>query len=316
MPATTTKKKTKRATARMTPRTTMPASKNGDGHAVFDTQKQYAVTPNGEMKGGQTSNDNHADFVALISAIQEDYILRRALIRSQRRLNNQCRAFVRRVLGWRMDLPESEEDLQDSIKERNRINKEAKELITAIQGGQTRNDNQPTFAASVRGFCITILQARSPLDREREHAEQRLRKHAEQLPAWEWVKGVHGMGSLGLAIIIGEAGDLGNYANPGKLWKRLGLAPPSTYDMIKNDGTPGRCLPRQRRSAIWTIGDSLIRSKGDYKSVYDERKAYEKERDPDMTKMHAHRRSQRYMEKRVIRNLWREWTQHDRPIPH
>ncbi|HUT92081.1 MAG TPA: hypothetical protein VMY37_21480 [Thermoguttaceae bacterium] len=307
MTATTTKKKTKRANQKMTPTPDLPASKNGDGQYLNDTRTGPAVTPNGEMKGGHLTNDIQTRLAALISAIQEDYILRRALIRSQIRLDNQCRAYVRRVLGWRMDLPE---------KERNRINKEAGELVTAIQGGHGPDDNQLAFAALVHGFCITMLQARSPLDREREHAEQRLRKHAEQLPAWAWVKGVHGMGSLGLAIIIGEAGDLSNYANPGKLWKRLGLAPPSTYDMIKIDGTPGRCLPRQRRSAIWTIGYSLILSGGDYKTIYDERKAYEKERDPDMTKMHAHRRAQRYMEKRVIRNLWREWTQHDRPIPH
>ena len=49
-------------------------------------------------------------------------------------------------------------------------------------------------------------------------------KLAKQLPAYEWVKGVRGFGDLSFARIIAETGDLSGYANPGKVWKRLGLA--------------------------------------------------------------------------------------------
>ena len=119
-----------------------------------------------------------------------------------------------------------------------------------------------------------------------------------------------------MAIIVGEAGDLSNYENPAKLWKRLGLGPyegKAASTWRKAGGLSAEqwievgYSPR-RRSAMWTIGDALIKGNdGAYKQLYDDRKAYEVERDPKMSKMHAHRRAQRYMEKRLVRDLWQAW---------
>ena len=121
------------------------------------------------------------------------------------------------------------------------------------------------------------------------------------------------IGALGLAVIIGEAGDLSNYPNPGKLWKRFGLAPDDAYRMTTKTGEIAVAKPRRRRSVIWTIGDCLIKTNRkdgepcEYAAIYYARKEYEHERDEEITDMKAHRRAQRYMEKRLIRNLWRAW---------
>ena len=81
-----------------------------------------------------------------------------------------------------------------------------------------------------------------------------------------------------------------------------------TANGVTKAGKEAHAIPRRRRSAIWTIGDSLIKQNEDgYRAVYDERKQYEKARDPEMSKMYAHRRAQRYMEKRLLRDLWRAW---------
>ena len=47
---------------------------------------------------------------------------------------------------------------------------------------------------------------------------------AKALPVASFVEETRGFGYLGLAQIVAEAGDLSNYANPAKLWKRFGLA--------------------------------------------------------------------------------------------
>ena len=54
-------------------------------------------------------------------------------------------------------------------------------------------------------------------------------------------------------MIVGEAGDLAGYANPGKLWKRMGLAPKEAYQDVTDDGK----LRAGRRASC-----SPIRTKG------------------------------------------------------
>lgn len=75
-----------------------------------------------------------------------------------------------------------------------------------------------------------------------------------------------------LAVIIGEAGDLSNYATKERLWKRMGLAPHQKGDK-NHAGSTWRMLggltakeweevgysPR-RRSVAWTAGDVVLRA--------------------------------------------------------
>jgi len=69
----------------------------------------------------------------------------------------------------------------------------------------------------------------------------------------------------------------------------------------------------KRRSRMWNIGDALIKGNADgiYRATYLKRKEYELARNPEMPKIHAHRRAQRYMEKRLLRDLWRAWGRTD-----
>jgi hypothetical protein len=158
-----------------------------------------------------------------------------------------------------------------------------------------------------------IVQARDYLTAHRKAAARHLEKQSVQLPVWEaFVRGVRGCGPLGLALIIGEAHDLDRYANPAKLWKRMGLA-------VMPDG---RCQRRvaeteagllngyspRRRSLMHVLGDSLVKlNDGAYRAAYDSRKAYELERAPDMRLGVAHKRAMRYMEKRFLLHLWQAW---------
>ncbi len=75
----------------------------------------------------------------------------------------------------------------------------------------------------------------------------------------------------------------------------------------------------RRRSLMWNIGECLIKAQvrkdpadetkriaiGSYGQVYLDRKAYEQTRTESLAL--AHNRAKRYMEKRLLRELWKAW---------
>jgi hypothetical protein len=160
-------------------------------------------------------------------------------------------------------------------------------------------------------------------------------------------KDTRGFGAASLAVIVGEAGDLSIYSNPAKLWKRMGigivgdirqggLAKSASKESWIEHG-----YSRQRRSRMWNIGEALLKKENPYRDLYLIRLAYEhakalsagltpasamkvtieswKERGlPPLEKVtkltekhrgagHMHNRARRYVEKRLLRDLWVAW---------
>jgi hypothetical protein len=165
------------------------------------------------------------------------------------------------------------------------------------------------------GHLIAIEHHRS----ERHKVERAITKAVMQLPCWPWVASIRGFGALGLGQIVGCCGDLHNYANPAKVWKRMGLA-------VLPDGGRQRQIAGisaeealaigyspTRRSIVHIIGDSLMKGNGDgpYRTYYLSEKARQHAKLPDGTLMHAHLRALRHMEKRLLRDLWRAWREAD-----
>lgn len=214
---------------------------------------------------------------------------------SRKILDLRMGSLLRLELGWRRDLPE---------KERKRIAAEAAKLMEGEEAHQ---------------------KSREPYQQMEADAKKAMARLARQLPVWDsFCKHIRGFGTgkesgVSLAVIVAEAGDLSNYANPGKLWKRLGLAPgqnripPGLSKEQQKQAWIDRGYSPRRRSHMWNIGDALIKGNrdGKYRTIYLERKAYEKARaaetKEELTDMHAHLRAQRYMEKRLLKDLWRAW---------
>jgi hypothetical protein len=155
-----------------------------------------------------------------------------------------------------------------------------------------------------------LLEAQEPLHRHKLSVERQMTAVAKELPVADFVKDVTGLGWIGVGQIVAEAGDLSNYANPAKLWKRMGLAVMNGRAQRrvkdKEEAQEQGFNPR-RRAVMFVIGDSLIKKHNRYRELYLERKTVEEEKHPDLTRMHRHRRAQRYMEKRLLRDLWTEW---------
>lgn len=202
------------------------------------------------------------------------------------------------------------------------------------------------LAAYVPAVLWTV-EPLEALRRDQRALHRRMRDAVRLLPVHAWAAGVPGLGELSLARIIGETGDPGMYASPAKLWKRLGLAVmPDGRQRRRTDPVLAESHgynPR-RRSVVWVMGESLLKAHGPYREVYLARLRREVEKaqaeglvvatsaqatvdswtarqlpaptrltvkgmreTPHRTVAHVNARAKRYVEKRVIRDLWRAW---------
>lgn len=264
-----------------------------------------------ELGGGgdQSSSDTLTDLVsALVSDIRFHCRVRSELLSAELRLGNQLDATERQISG--------------------RIK------------GATRNRKTEPFVISplVREAAKTVKPLLAPmlkmLEKQRKAKDKEIQKLAEQLPVWAtWAKAVRGIGPLALGLLVGEAGDLSNYANPAKLWKRMGLAVIHGERQRRVAGNPALAIEHgynpKRRALAFVIGDCLIKQNGDgpYRTLYLQRKAFELTRLPEAPKkrkkvveedgavaekkggrlLWAHRRASRYMQKRFLVDLWSAW---------
>jgi hypothetical protein len=151
------------------------------------------------------------------------------------------------------------------------------------------------------------------------------------------------MGSL--AALVGEAGDIGQWRTVSGLWKRMGVAviDGQRQRMVADaEAAIVHGYSPSRRSVLWNVGGSIIGGMGRgvrpfvgedidarddwtaYQKIFAKRLRYEAERDPEKHgrspvkdaktgqmresfSAHAAARSKRYVENRLLRDLWVAW---------
>lgn len=232
-------------------------------------------------------------------------------IEQRKRVDLSLGCFLRTALGWSLALPEVER------------------AAIARQAAAIAKEPPVEWANIVSASNLT----KEPWVAMEKAAEKEMIRLVKSLSVWgDWAEPIPGVGALSLAIIIGEAGDIGAYRSEACLWKRMGLA---VLDGVRQGGLHKTAAKedwivhgynRQRRSRMWTIGDSLVKAAGPYREIYLYRKEIERAKalangltvapsakipkaraGEFMSDGHIHRRAQRYMEKRVLRHLWRKW---------
>lgn len=186
----------------------------------------------------------------------------------------------------------------------------------------SKRPNGHPLARTFRVSSAPLMVSRETIVAAKRQIERGLEHDVQLLPIWPRVAATRGLGALGFASIIGESGDLSNYSSYSKLWKRLGLA---VIDGARQRRVTGAAAlahgySASRRAIVWQVGSSLFRAQserrdretgdvvreaGPYRQGYDARKAYERPRVASAA--HAHNRATRYMEKKLIRNIWRAW---------
>lgn len=228
----------------------------------------------------------------LLADIQSSWRMRQNWIRAETKLILQGKAICR---AW----TEGDKDKADH-------------LYDGIQNGKVQ---EPALELALMPFLTSVVV----FSNKRKELDKHLKKLVHQLPIWPWVQDIKGFAEMGLAAVVGEAGDLSNYATIAKLWKRMGLA---VMDGLRQgrveEGLDKKeravrfiehgYSPHRRAAMFANIGDPLIKGNKDgiYRTIYLRQKAIYLGRE-DMTPMHAHRMAQRYMEKRLLKHLWQAW---------
>lgn len=243
----------------------------------------------------------------------------------RKRVDLALGAFLRTMLGWSKALPDAD---------RKRIADQASTLIKMAEAeakGKPLDIDEPSYD-EWKEVIAASLAAREPFEAVEARAKKEMERLAKTLPVWERFESVRGFGPASLAVIVAEAGDLGDYDTEGKLFKRMGVAvlggvrQGGLAKTASKDDWIAHGYNRQRRSRMWNIGDALIKSGEHYREIYLRRKEREREKAADeglivapsakipkgkadeyRSEGHIHRRAQRYMEKKLLRHLWRAW---------
>lgn len=179
--------------------------------------------------------------------------------------------------------------------------------IYALARRVGKKPDDPIVAAAAQPFESSRVTLRS----SRKSIEVKIRRLVRTDLTWSWAKTVKGLAELGVGSLIAEAGgDLLTYPTHSKLWKRMGLA-------VSEDGRAQRRkrgaagelegFSPHRRAVSYNVAVALFRIQsqvnGPYRNLYDDRRRYEESRVDN--RGHAHARAMRYMEKRMLRDLWR-----------
>lgn len=245
-------------------------------------------------------------------------------------------AYLRVELGWSKDLPKSERDA---------IAAEASEMMAAgermvrkemkVAAGKKQRavKEKPIDFHDQLEVIKGTIQGRIHFSTLEETAAEHMDALGRSLPIWPWFsESVFKSSAVSLAVILAETGDLSGYAGPAKLWKRMGLA---VMNGTRQGGLRKTAAAEEwiehgysarRRAIMFVIGDVLVKQKGPYRDLYLQRKEIErakaqaaglivapsakipeKRKHEFMSDGHIHRRAQRYMEKRLLRDLWKAW---------
>lgn len=254
-----------------------------------------------------------------LDQLAELQVRRKFCIAATNKQTNSAKALARRAIGWRHD--GSEED-------REKMNGRAAKIVAAALAGREQKAEDAAVFGALAADLAVIGSAVAPLQNARHQVELEMKRLARKLPVAAWAKDVHGLGELGLAVIVGEAGDLAKYPKKGHLWKRLGLAVHdgraySTWRMkgglTAEQWTEAGYSPRRRAEVHAVVAEPLLRAQsvvsGPYRAIYDRRKAATEADRPDWTKAHRHADAMRVMTKYLVRDLWVAWRRVDDEVP-
>lgn len=265
--------------------------------------------------------------IAAISAELQGWQRKRAIvIKSRIMQQNRLQMIVAGTLGYQAGMKEGD---------RAKKIKEAANLVRDIAAGKP-------VEHELAGIIKTHIIGIEAFLADQQFIEAQMLELARELPVAAWVNEPEqrGFGLILLAQIVGEAGDLSNYANPGKLWKRFGCAPfesggknqmGSTWRRTKGlsaqEWSEFGYSPR-RRSIAWQIGNCLEkgnggdnekrskvkvalkqkpRKSGPYRLRYDETKVRFQAVHPDYKPKRCQLHALLMATKLLLKNLWIEW---------
>ena len=226
------------------------------------------LKPTGHVPKPKASDDSKpgASMPTIVAEIRELQRQRVCNLKSRIMIGNRLTATVATTHGYNAGMEEGE---------RTKRFKDAQLLIKSVLAERAV---ETEMCNGLSGLINATSTAADGFQSMVLGYEKQMEKLAKQLPVAKWANlpPQRGLGLKSLAIIIGEAGDLSNYANPGKLWRRMGCAPyeskgkmqmPSTWRSGRNgklsseEWEDAGYSPR-RRSVMFLVGESLVKGNG------------------------------------------------------
>lgn len=285
-----------------------------------------------DAKPSKANGEAYSETDGLVAAIcQQLQALQRERVshlKSRIMLDNRLTSSVAVSLGYRSGLDE---------KARKEAFDSARAVICRIEDGEAAGEREERLS-------FLVLEAKRSIDgfdRYVKILEQAMTKLAMQLPVRAWVERPeqNGFGLKSLAVLIGECGDLANYENPGKLWRRMGCAPFESNGVNRmgarwKSAKPGLSAAEweefgyspRRRSVAYVFGENLVKQNfvgdrdgegvsetesvnaGPYRRRYDEVKAAKLALQSDeWPKLRCHRHAMLLATKLLFRELWCAW---------
>lgn len=243
---------------------------------------------------------------------------RETIVKMQNSQRSQITSYVTRAIGYTS---------YDDPVERKQKWGIAGKIITAIQKDLPVPEGYEEVGELVGELVKTFDLTFDGLDAKRSQIERAMATLAVDLPVFDWWTSIKGAGAYGLAAIVGEAGNLSNYENPAKLWKRFGDA---VMDGVAQGKLPKNTAAevwiahgynKRRHSIIWRIADSMWKCGGAdnrykvaavaYKTkqleVLREKWIADGKKPDKYGPGHAHNRAVRYLRKLLLKDLWNKW---------
>lgn len=251
----------------------------------------------------------------LVGEIRGEHRRRVFMMEQRKRIDLASGAYLRISLGFKRT-PSAEEVERRGIKkdelaaiaagnkvataQASEIMKAAEEYDRLVQKEKAKKALVPTYETkdlpypTVPHFdrygseTLASFEARAAINRIEEDAARHMTHLAMELPVWkEFAEHIKGFGALSLAVIVAETGDLSAYASPGKVWRRMGVAPAVGNDGL--DHLPSALRKHNltaaewkaikyspsRRSRMFVIADSLLKQQNEYRDIFNARRAYE-----------------------------------------
>lgn len=187
-------------------------------------------------------------------------------ITQKNRSERAIESLIASTIGFRLDADE---------KDRKSVFARARAFRLAVEKGGEGQFNRDTQAQGALSAIVPLIvisaDNRAPWVELRKDVEKRMADLATYLPVYAYAKSVRGLGDLGLACLVAEAGmALDEYRTVSGLWSRMGLGVKdgqrqggwcNTAQLVNDNGDPTlRYSPRRRAEAWAFCSDSMFRA--------------------------------------------------------
>lgn len=181
--------------------------------------------------------------------------------------------------------------------------------ISSIDAGKSQMDAQ---------FEADLMEAMQ-LDQMKKNTEKLMAGFGKQVPVWDWMVSIHGIGNHTAAKILALIDDISTFENTSQLWRYCGYAVMDGKAELNKAGEKSH-FNRRLKSELFLLAESFLKSQSpEYVGFYYEEKSRLRSEYPEpiedkaspwgkkFTDQHIHRMAIRKMIKIFLNHLWVQW---------